>query len=136
MLTETDASLLTIRLISDLDRELTFAAEQARQQFHVPASAEVRCVGYESHPAPIIEAYLEIDICADFSLSFHMDVRRSSDHWIISRSIQKDAIHSENLRSFEDVHTSDMQDLARTVLACAGEGVRDLGQLAAHQQAA
>ena len=137
MLTENDASLMTISFISELDLEFTQASEAFRNRFNVSASAAVRCIKYRYEATTLaIEAYLEVDISPDFTFSFVLDVQFSGKQWTVSRTIQRDGVTSEQIHPFAELQTDDFECLAQIVMRPTAEGVRELDRLTNQQLAA
>jgi hypothetical protein len=136
MLTENDASVQTLSLLSDLDQQFAKASDAFHEQFHLPANGAVRCVRYTDAAHPIIEAYLEIDVSADFTLSFHLDVEYRDNKWTVSRSIRRDAVESDLVAQFDDLETGDVEGLRRTVLHAAASGFQEFERHTSQQLAA
>ena len=136
MLTENDVSLRMMGLISDLDGGFTRESESIRESLDLPANSAVRCVQYEGRAAPIIEAYLELDVSAQYTLSFHLDVSFEAGAWVLSRSIQRDGITSEQIRDFGDLRTTDVEELRGLLRQAAREGFGEFERLTRKQMAA
>ncbi len=125
MLTENDASLMTISLISDLDQEFAKASSAVQDRFHTPTNSSVRCARYRDAEHPLIEAYIEAETSPEFTLTLLLDIQFDGNKWTISRSIQRDAATSEQIGRFSDVETGDVEGLREAVLRAAIEGFRE-----------